>query len=70
MPGHIELPFGLEFGDPIGDAATAAGSSIETTAFGWIAVDGGFFTVEATGVSIDPDALIDGVQQGFGYSCE
>jgi hypothetical protein len=70
LPDHIELPLGLEIGDPIGDAATATGSSIETTAFGWTAVDGGYFSVEATGVSVDPNALIDGVQQGFGYSCE
>ena len=67
---HVELPLGLELGDPIGDAATAAGSNIETTAFGWNIVDGGYFTVEATGLSVDPSALIDGVQQGFGFSCE
>ncbi len=67
---HVELPLGLELLDPIGDAATATGSSIETTAFGWMIVDGDFFTVEATGLSVDPTALIDGVQQGFGFSCE
>jgi hypothetical protein len=70
LPEHIELPFGLEIGDPIGDAATATGSSIEDTPFGWTAVDGGHFAVEATGVTIDPNAPIDGVQQGYGYSCE
>ena len=56
--------------DPIGDAATAVGSAIETTPFGWTIVDGNYFTVEASGLSIDAAAPIDGVQQGFGFSCE
>jgi len=67
---HIELPFGLELLDPIGDAATASGVGIQTTNYGWTVVDLGYATFEATGVSIDPNAPIDGVQQGFGFDCE
>jgi hypothetical protein len=67
---HIEMPFGLELGDPIGDAVDAGGGPIATTNYGWIVAEFDDFTVEASGLSVDPDALIDGVQQGFGFDCE
>ena len=70
LASHIEMPFGLELGDPIGDAVAAGGGPIQTTPFGWTVVQLDDFTVEATGSSIDPNAPIDGVQQGFGFSCE
>ncbi|MDJ0925122.1 MAG: S-layer homology domain-containing protein [Acidimicrobiia bacterium] len=70
LAGHVEMPFGLELLDPIGDAVTAGGGAIETTPFGWTIVEFPDFTVEATGLTIDPLAPIDGVQQGFGFSCE
>jgi hypothetical protein len=67
---QLELPLGLGLLDAIGEAASAIGNPIETTPFGWTIVDGGFFTVEASGLSVNPAAPIDGVQQGFGFSCE
>jgi len=67
---HIELPFGLELLDPIGDATAAGGSDIMTTDFPWTVVTFPYFTVEASGYIIDPAAPIDGVQQGYGFSCE
>ncbi|MCP4964282.1 MAG: S-layer homology domain-containing protein [bacterium] len=67
---HIELPFGLELFDPIGDAVTATGNSIMTTPFSFTEVDLGYGAVEAEGTSIDPNASITGVHQGFGHSCE
>jgi len=67
---HVEIPFGLELGDAIGDAVAAGGSAIATTPFGWTVVEFSDFTVEANGLSVDPGAAIDGVQQGFGFSCE
>lgn len=66
---HVEVPLGLNLLDPIGDAA-AVGGTIETTVFGWTIVELDDFTVEATGLAVDPSAPIDGVQQGFGFSCE
>ena len=69
LPSHIELPFGLELGDPIGDAAAAGGGSVTQTPYSWIVVELDDFSVEATGLSVDPDAPIDGVQQGIGYDC-
>ncbi|MEA2001882.1 MAG: S-layer homology domain-containing protein [Actinomycetota bacterium] len=70
LAGHIEMPLGLELLDPIGDAVAAGGGAIETTPFTWTIVAFDDFTVEATGLSVDPNALIDGVQQGFGFNCE
>ncbi len=70
LAGHIEMPFGLELGDPIGDAVDAGGSAIATTPFGWTIVEFVDFIVEADGLSVDAAAPIDGVQQGFGFSCE
>jgi hypothetical protein len=70
LAAHIELPDGLELGDPIGDAAAAANTIIETTNYSWTIVEFGHFTVEATGVAVDPDAPMDGVQQGVGFDCE
>lgn len=70
LAGHIELPLGLELLDPIGDAVTAGGGAIETTPFTWTIVAFDDFTVEASGLSVDPNAPIDGVQQGFGFNCE
>ncbi len=70
LAGHVEMPLGLELLDPIGDAVTAGGGPIETTPFTWTIVAFDDFTVEASGLSIDPDAPIDGVQQGFGFNCE
>ncbi len=67
---HIELPFGLEMLDPIGDATAAGGSAIQTTPFPWTIVTFPYFLVEASGEAINPAAPIDGVQQGFGFSCE
>jgi hypothetical protein len=67
---HIELPLGLELLDPIGDAASAPGGGpIETTDQSWTIVDFGYFIVGATGDTVDPNAPIDGVQQGFGFDC-
>lgn len=73
LTNHIELPAGLSLGDPMSDAVAAGGSAIATTPFGWTVVEftGAIdFIVEANGLSIDPNAPIDGVQQGFGFSCE
>ncbi|MEA3510735.1 MAG: S-layer homology domain-containing protein [Actinomycetota bacterium] len=67
---HIELPFGLELLDPIGDATAAGGSAIQTTSFSWSVVNFDYFTVESSSGSIDPAAPIDGVQQGIGFDCE
>lgn len=67
---HVELPFGLGLGDPMSSAVAAGGGPIATTPFGWTIVEFTDFTVEANGLSIDPNASIDGVQQGFGFSCE
>ncbi len=67
---HIELPSGLELLDPIGDATAAGGSDIMSTDFPWTVVTFPYFTVEASGYIIDPAAPIDGVQQGYGFSCE
>jgi hypothetical protein len=67
---HIELPFGLELGDPIGDAVAAGGGPISVTPYTWIEVDFANFVVEATGITADPNAPIDGVRQGIGFDCE
>jgi hypothetical protein len=67
---HVELPYRLELLDPISDAADAGGVTIQTTNYGWTVVDLGYVIFEANGVSIDPNAPIDGVQQGFGFDCE
>jgi len=67
---HIEMPFGLELLDPIGAAVAAGGGPIETTSFGWTIVQLDDFVAEASGFSVDPTAPIDGVQQGFGFSCD
>jgi len=67
---HIELPFGLALLDPIGDATAAGGSEIKTTNLTWTIVEFPYFTVEASGLVPDPTALMDGVQQGYGFSCE
>ena len=67
---HVELPFGLELLDPIGDAADAGGVTVQGTSYGWFAVDLGYVIFEASGVTIDPNAPIDGVQQGTGFDCD
>jgi len=67
---HIELPFDLEMLDPIGDATAAGGSAIRPTNHGWMMVDFPYFSVEASGLTVDPTAPIDGVQQGYGFDCE
>jgi hypothetical protein len=67
---HIELPFGLEMLDPIGDATAAGGSEIQSTPFDWTIVTFPYFLVEASGGTINAAAPIDGVQQGYGFSCE
>jgi hypothetical protein len=67
---HVEMPFGLELGDPISDAVAAGGTAIATTPFGWTISEFTDFVVEANGLAVDPNAPIDGVQQGFGFSCE
>ena len=67
-PSHIELPFGLELLDPIGDAATASGAAIESTSQVWSIVDLGYVAFEANG-DVDPDAPITGLHLGFGFSC-
>jgi len=68
--GHVELPFNLELGDPIGDATAAGGGPVSTTPYSFIVVDFDDFRVEASGLSADPNAPIDGVQQGVGFDCE
>ena len=67
---HIELPFGLEMLDPIGDATAAGGSEIMPTSLTWTIVEFPYFTVEASGLVPDAEAPIDGVQQGYGFNCE
>ncbi|MGA9595820.1 MAG: hypothetical protein WBV06_06670, partial [Acidimicrobiia bacterium] len=69
LPEHVELPLGLELGDTLGDAMAAGGGSIRVTGF-YVAVDFDDFTVEATGLTADPNLVIDGVQQGVGFDCE
>ena len=69
-PGHVELPFDLELGDPIGDATIAGGGPVQVTPYGWMVVEVDDFLVEATGLSADPAAPIDGVQIGVGFDCE
>jgi hypothetical protein len=71
LASHVELPFELELGDPIGDAVAAGGGPITPkSAYGWSVVDFDDFTVEANGAVADPNAPIDGVQQGVGFDCE
>ncbi len=70
LPEHVELPFGLELLDPIGDAATASGQPIENTNLTWRVVDLGHARIEADGFTIDPDAPITGVDVGVGFECE
>ena len=69
-PEHVILPDGLALGDPIGDAAAASGRPITTTPYSWTIVNLGHFIVEATGLTVDPAAPIDGAQQGLGFDCE
>ena len=67
---HVELPFGLELGDPIQDAVDAGGGAIFVPSnYGWMVSEFTDFTVEANGDSVNPAAPIDGVQQGFGFDC-
>ena len=68
-PEHVVMPDGVELLDPIGDASAVSGTSIELTEFTSMTVNMGYYTVEATGLAVDPGALIDGVQQGLGYFC-
>jgi hypothetical protein len=65
---HIELPLGLELLNSIGDAATASGYPIESTAQSWSVVDLGYAQIE--GASTDPGSPITGVHLGFGFACE
>jgi hypothetical protein len=68
---HVELPFGLELGDQIGDASAAGGGPVFVPLHGlWMVVEFDEFTLEATGLVADPAAPIDGVQQGVGFDCE
>jgi len=69
LAAHVELPLGLELGDTLGDAIAAGGGPIRATGF-YVAVDFDDFTVEGPGITPDPDLLIDGVQQGYGFDCE
>jgi hypothetical protein len=70
-PEHVELPFGLELGDPIGDATAVGGGAVTVPGHGlWMVVEFDSFSVEASGLSADPNAPIDGVQQGVGFDCE
>ncbi|MCP3994086.1 MAG: S-layer homology domain-containing protein [bacterium] len=70
-PEHVEIPFGLDFGDQIGDATSVGGGPVMVPAHGlWMVSEFADFAVEATGATADPAALIDGVQQGFGFDCE
>jgi hypothetical protein len=66
---HVEMPSGLELGDPIGDAVAAGGGSISVTPYTWVEVDFDHFVVEATGFTADPSLPIDGVRQGVGFDC-
>ncbi len=67
---HVEMPFGLELGDPIQDAVDAGGGAIFVPSnYGWMVSEFDYFTVEATGLMVNPAASIDGVQQGFGFDC-
>jgi hypothetical protein len=68
-PEYVEMPFGLELGNPIGDAVAAGGGPIVGTDYTWVEVDFGYFVVEATGLTPDADLPIDGVRQGIGYDC-
>jgi S-layer homology domain len=67
---HIEMPFGLELGDPIGDAVDAGGGPLTVTPYTWVEVDFNDFVVEASGIAADPNLPIDGVRQGVGFDCE
>ncbi len=68
-PEYVEIPFGLQLGDTLGDAVAAGGDAIRRTDY-YIAVDFDYFTVEGSGISADPNLLIDGVRQGVGFDCE
>ncbi len=71
LASHIELPHGLELGDPIGDATAAGGGPVMIPSHGlWMVSEFTDFAVEATGLSVDTNAPIDGVQQGVGFDCE
>jgi hypothetical protein len=70
LGSHVELPYDLELGDPISDAAAASGQPIELTSYSWMIVDLGYAGIEALGAVVDPNALITGVQQGYGFDCE
>jgi hypothetical protein len=67
---HVELPLDLELGDPIGDATAAGGGPVSTTPYSFVVVDFDDFRVEASSITADPNAPIDGVQQGVGFDCE
>jgi hypothetical protein len=70
QPSHIELPFGLELGDPIQSAVDAGGGAIYVPSnYGWMLSEFDYFAVEATGLIVNPAAPIDAVQQGFGFDC-
>jgi S-layer homology domain len=70
LPEHVELPLGLELGDPIQDAVAAGGNPIYVPSnYGWMVSEVDYFTVEATGLTVNPAAPIDGVQQGIGFDC-
>ncbi len=69
-PDQFELPYGTAFLDPIGDPAAASGGTVETTPFTFIVLDLGDYLFEAPGISVDLDAPVDGIRQGYGWDCE
>jgi len=69
-PAQFVLPYGTEFLDPIGEPAAASGGTVETTPFTFIVLDLDDYVFEAPGITVDLSAPVDGIQQGFGWSCE